>query len=268
MENEDVFDNPFDEPVETVEETTEEVTEQASEVTTEVEETTEDTEAEQTATEESEAEESQETEVEEESSQSEAEAEDDTRPAEDASHAEWAKWRREQRERKLAEETARQQALNKYLNEADNDEDRRLREIEVNQANANQRIYDDIVERNARDILADVTRMESDPDTQIFNPKNKDTFNERQFARMQASYEAMHLRTNPNRPEDIVEVKESFYKFAKEWASDLKQDMKIAEARATKTASRNLSKSEPASNSVSKPPKQSDPLEDLWDSDD
>lgn len=265
---EDEFTNPFEDPVETTTNTTEDVAESTDEVTEDVEEVVEDTEAEQTAQDESEAEESaEETEVEEEASESEDKTEDDTKPDKDASNEAWARWRREQKEKKQAEEAKRLQEQREYLQGAEDEGDLRLRQIEVSQANAQQKLYDDTVERNAREILSEYARIESDPVTQIFNPKSPE-FKKGQYERMQAAYEAMHIRTNPHKPDDIIEVKESIYKFAKDWAADLQKDFKIAEAKATKTAARNISKSEPASNSVSKPPKQSDPLMDLWDSED
>jgi len=264
----EILSNPFeDEPAETTEETTEEVTNSTEEATTDVEETVEEAEAEQTATEEESeteesTEESKETEVEEESSESQ----DDHKPTEDAPNAEWAKWRREQKELKAQQDALRQKQYQEYIGQADNDDDLRLRQIEVDQAKVNQKQYEDTVANNEKQILLDHDRVLSDPDTQMFNPDSK-TFNQRQFARMQASYEAIHVKTNPNRPTDIMEVNESFYKFAKDWAKDWQLDAKVTEAKATKTAVRNISKSEPSGNSVSKPPKESDPLEALWDSD-
>lgn len=265
---EDEFTNPFEDPVETTTNTTEDVAESTDEVTEDVEEVVEDTEAEQTAQDESEAEESaEETDVEEEASESEDKTEDDTKPDKDASNEAWARWRREQKEKKQAEAQERLKQHQEYLQNAESDEDLRFRQLEVNQANAQQKIYDDTVERNAREILSEYARIESDPVTQIFNPKSSE-FKKGQYERMQSAYEAMHISTNPHKPDDIVEVRESIYKFAKDWAADLQKDFKIAEAKATKTVARNISKSEPASNSVSKPPKQSDPLMDLWDSED
>lgn len=264
----DEFANPFDEPTET--ETTESAETESKVEDTEAEETNatdddEEVEAEQSASkDDSDTEESTETDVEEEST--------DGKPAPDASNSDWAKWRREQAEarkqQRLQEAQTLQAKQQEYLQDAqDDDGELRLRKIEANEEQRNLDRYYEVVETNVSKIENDWESILSDESLAMFNP-NKDTFNSRQFDRMKASYEAMHVQVNPKRPTDIVGVNESFYKFAKEWAKDWNLDAKVQQAKGTKQAIRNLASAEPSGNSVAPQKKKSDPLLDLWDSED
>lgn len=257
----DEFANPFDEsPAETETEAIDTSDDTSTESHEEVDETQGEVEAEQTAPEAQESEESQETDEESKSSE-------DTKPSEDASNQEWAKWRREQKELRQKEEADRLKQQQEYLSDADTEEELRVRQLEVTQQNLLTQQYQETVSRNEEEIVKDYERVTSDPDTQIFNPKS-DQFNTRQFDRMRQAYEAINVVVDPRNPNNIIQVKESFYKFAKEWANDWKQDTRVAEAKAGKTAMRNLSKTEPTGNTVAKPPTKSDPLLELWESDD
>lgn len=257
----DEFANPFDdEPTETVTEATDTSDDTSTESHEEVDETQEEVEAEQTAQEAPESEESKETDEESKSSESD-------RPSEDASNEEWARWRREQKELRQKEETARKQEQQAYLADAGTEEELRVRQLEVNQENLLAEKYIETVARNEEEIVKDYERVTSDPETQIFNPKS-DKFNTRQFDRMRQAYEAINVVVDPRNPNNIIQVKESFYKFAKDWAKDWHEATTVAEAKASKTAMRNMSKAEPTGNSVSKAPTKSDPLIELWESDD
>lgn len=265
----DEFANPFDEPAETE-------TSDSAETDSEVEETkAEETgateaegeaEAEQSATkEESEAEESKETDAEDEST--------DGRPDENASNADWAKWRREQaearRQQRLDEAQKLQAKQQEYLKEAqDDDVELRLRQMETSNQQKDLDRYYEVVENNVSKIENDWESIQSDESLAMFHPSKKESFNQRQFDRMKASYEAMHVRVNPNRPTDILGVNESFYKFAKEWAKDWQLDAKVQQAKGAKTQSKSISRAEPSGNSVAPQKKQSDPLMELWESDD
>lgn len=176
----------------------------------------------------------------------------------------------EMAQRRIAEREARRQAeqqrleqQNQYLKEAESDEDFRLRQLEVERANAAAREYERVVETNRNNVIGDYERILSDPTLEMFNSKS-DGFNKRQFERMQRSFEAENVSVDPRNPDNILEVRESFYKFAKDWADDWKLDAKVNQAKGQKVATRNLAKAEPPSSSAGKIPVKKDPLEELW----
>lgn len=274
MSNTDDFDefaNPFEEPTET--ETTDSAETEGAVENTETEETqaTEaegEVEAEQSAIEEeSTVEESEDTTEETETSEEST----DGKPAPDASNSDWAKWRREQAEARKQQRLQAVQELaakqQEYLQEADDDSELRFRQIEAKDEQRDLERYYEVVENNVSKIENDWESIQSDESLAMFHPENE-SFNSRQFERMKASYEAMHVQVNPKRPTDILGVNESFYKFAKEWAKDWQLDAKVQQAKGTKQAIKNFATAEPSGNSVAPQKKKSDPLLELWESDD
>lgn len=269
----EIFENPFEDSAETESTESAETDGQVKDTETEETNASEDkgeAEAEDQSATEEEQEAASEGEEPVQGTETEEKATDGGKPAENASNQEWAAWRKQQKAQQ--EEQARKEQAElednqqKYLDEAETETELRLRRMEVAAQKREYAIYTDTVNSNNQSILNDYERVVSDPDTQLFNPNNKDSFNKRQYERMQRAYEAENILVD-NRG-NIVEVRQPFYTYAKEWAKDFIEDSKVAEARGRATAGKNLSKSEPSSNSGGKPPAKSDPILDLWASED
>lgn len=226
---------------EDVETTEEEVTETEQTVEPEAEEVEESTEEEATETE-------------------EETATDDE--AIKAHNAEMAQRRIAEKNARIEAEQKRLAEQNAYLKDAETDEDLRLRQLEVDAQNRAIREYERTIEFNKSQVLGDYERVLSDPSLKMFNEKSE-SFNRRQFERMQRSFEAENVRADQQG--NIIEVKDSFYKFAKEWAEDFNTEAKVNQAKGQKIASRTLAKAEPPSSSVNKIPQKKDPLDELWD---
>lgn len=204
--------------------------------------------------------------------ETEAPAEEESETEETATEDEAIKQHNaEMAQRRIAEKQARQQAeqqrlaqQQEYLKDAETDEDLRIRQLEVDRQNQAIREYERTIEFNKSQVLGDYERVLSDPTLEMFNDKSEN-FNRRQYERMQRSFEAENVRADQQG--NIVEVRDSFYKFAKEWADDFKIEAKVNQAKGQKLASRNIAKAEPPSSSPNKIPTKKDPLEELWDTD-
>lgn len=186
------------------------------------------------------------------------EAEDES-PDEPKTNAEWAQRRiqqKQERERQLQEAEQTQQ---EYIQEAESDADRLVRTIEVER-------YRNTVKANESQILTEMERIKADPQLQVLNPDNKAEFNEGLYNLFQNSFEASHVSVD--KFGNVIGVNASLYEKAKEWGKTFRGVAVANQAKGQKAARRNLSKAEPPSNTNSPQTRQSDPLMELWESDD
>lgn len=175
-------------------------------------ETTEASEVKEEATEspdqEVEAEEEEESETQLESTPEDEQTDQETDPEE--LRKEEARRRYEERERARAERKARVESqTQEYVEEAEDDTDRRLRAMEVQQ-------YNQIIEHNENTLIGEFERVKVNPDLQIFNPDNKEAFNPRLYEKAIRDYNAGYLTYDQNG--NMVGIKGSLYQYLTETA--------------------------------------------------
>lgn len=207
--------------VEPQEETQEETTEESQEEV--VEETTEDSESETEA------------EVE----QEETESQDEVDPKEEARR------RYEERQKAIQERNARIAEQNKdYLEESKDEYDQRLRQMEVQQ-------YTQLVENNENTLIGEFERVKANPDLQIFNPENKEAFNEKAYNKAVRDYNAGYVQYDSYG--NMIQIKGSLFEHLKETAELLEGAVKsgaVKQVRATRQM-KNAADQKPAA-----PPKE------------
>lgn len=182
---------------------------QESQAQEDVEETTDDNESE------AEAEAEQEGESEEES--------DEIDPKEEARR------RYEERQRAIQERNARIAEQNKdYLEKATDEYDQRLRQMEVQQ-------YSSLIENNENTLIGEFERVKANPDLQIFNPENKEEFNEKAYNKAVRDYNAGYIQYDAYG--NMIQIKGSLFEHLKETADLLQGAVKsgaVKQVRATR----------------------------------
>ena len=230
------------------------------------EDTVEDTEVEETQSEESteaegeaEPEQQEEEQSEEESTASEDEGEStEEEPEDQIDPKEEARRRYEERQRVKEEREQRIREQNKeYLENSTDEYDQRLRAMEVQQ-------YAAVVENNENTLIAEFDRAKANPELQIFNPDNKESFNQRAYDKAMRDYNAGYIDYDQHG--NMVRIKGSLYEHLTETADLFKGAIKSGQVQQVK-ATRKMqvaSDSKPAA-----PPKEqkSDPILDILSSD-
>lgn len=178
--------------------------------------------------------------------------------AEDDPKEEARRWY-EERQKARAEQAQRaQQAAEEYINQADGDEvEQRIRTVEA-------REYERTVSGNLDRLVSEFERVKANPDLQIFNPDNKETFNERAYDKAIRDYNAGYLGYDENN--NLTQIKGSLYEHLTETAELLKaavNDGAVQQVRATRRM-RSTADTKPAA-----PPKeaQKDQILDILSSD-
>lgn len=169
-----------------------------------------------------------------------------------------ARRRYEERQR-VREETRQrvQQQTQEYIKDADNEVEERVRAIEAND-------YLRTVESNQNTLISEFERAKANPDLQIFNPENKEVFNEKLYSKAIRDYNAGQLQYDSYG--NISEVKGSLYEHLTEMADlygDAVKNGQVQQVRATRQM-RNNADTKPAA-----PPKQTerDPVMEILTSD-
>jgi len=164
----------------------------------------------------------------------------------------------EERQKARAEQAQRaQEASEKYVEEADDEVEQRLRTVEA-------REYVRTVENNLNSLVNEFERVKANPDLQIFNPENKDTFNEKAYDKALRDYNAGYLSYDENG--NLISIKGSLYEHLTETAELLNTAVKdgaVQQVRATRNMRTNAD-TKPAA-----PPKavQKDAVLDILTSD-
>jgi len=185
-------------------------------------------------------------------SQEESEESEELDPKEEA--------RRRYEERQRAKDESKQKILEQtqdYIQGTDDETEQRLRTIEVND-------YMRTVESNQNSLIGEFERAKANPDLQIFNPENKEQFNERLYNKAIQDYNAGYL--DYDRFGNIQGVKGSLYEHLTEMAAlytDAVKDGQVQQVRATRRM-RSSADTKPAA-----PPKeaQKDPIMEILSSD-
>lgn len=130
-------------------------------------------------------------------------------PAEPTDPAEIARQRYEERQLAKANRRAEVQEQNKtYVEDATDEYDRRLRNMEVQR-------YADTIEHNENTLVTEFERAKANPELQIFNPTSPE-FNQRLYEKTLKDYNAGYLAYDEN--ENLVQVKGSLYEHLQETA--------------------------------------------------
>ena len=103
-----------------------------------------------------------------------------------------ARRRYEERQAAKAEREARVAQIGQsYVDEAENDVDARMRQIEVDR-------YNEKIENTENTLKGEFERAKADPDLQIFNPDNKELFNPRAYDKTMRDYNAGYIEYDSN----------------------------------------------------------------------
>lgn len=151
-----------------------------------------------------------------------------------------ARRRYEERQRYNQERRERLQAQTQdYVQGAEDDVDQRVRAIEVQE-------YARTIENNENKLIGEFDRVKSNPNLQLFNPENKEQFNERLYEKALRDYNAGYLGYDENG--NLLEVKGSLFEHFKETAElfqGAERSGQVKQVRATQKM-RSVSDSKPA----------------------
>ncbi len=121
-----------------------------------------------------------------------------------------ARRRYEERQRVQAEREARiQQRTEEYISQSDDEYDQRLRAMEAQQ-------YNNLVANTEAQLITEFERVKANPDLQIFNPDNKELFNEKLYDKAMRDYNAGYVSYDQNG--NMVGVKGSLFEHLTESA--------------------------------------------------
>lgn len=173
---------------------------------------------------------SEETEAEAETPPEGEQAEEETEEVEaEVDPKEEARRRYEERQRVIQERRQRVQEQSKdYVQKGEDEYDQRLRSMEVQQ-------YSALIENNENTLITEFERVKANPDLQIFNPDNKETFNERAYDKAIRDFNAGYIGYDVNG--NMTEIKGSLFEHLTETADLLQGAVKsgaVQQVRAAK----------------------------------
>lgn len=204
---------------------TDDISEDTQEVETTEEQSTDESQ-------ESQAQEDVEETIDDNESEAEAEAEQEGESEEESDEIdpkEEARRRYEERQRAIQERNARIAEQNKdYLEKATDEYDQRLRQMEVQQ-------YSSLIENNENTLIGEFERVKANPDLQIFNPENKEEFNEKAYNKAVRDYNAGYIQYDAYG--NMIQIKGSLFEHLKETADLLQGAVKsgaVKQVRATR----------------------------------
>ena len=140
----------------------------------------------------------------------------------------------EERQRARAEREARVMAASQeYVSQAEDDVDQRLRTMEAQE-------YNRSIEHVENTLIGEFERAKADPDLQLFNPENKESFNQRAYDKAMRDYNAGYIDYDANG--NMVGIKGSLIEHLKETAELLNGAVRtgaVQQVRATRTMRNN-----------------------------
>jgi hypothetical protein len=152
---------------------------------------------------------------------------EDLQPEDDPK--EEARRRYEERQRVIAERRERVQSQTQdYVQQGEDEYDQRLRSMEVEQYTAK-------IENTENSLVTEFERVKANPDLQIFNPDNKDQFNEKAYDKALRDYNAGYVNYDTNG--NMVGLKGSLFEHLTETAELLSGAVKngqVQQVRATR----------------------------------
>lgn len=188
----------------------------------------------------------------------ETESEENQEESEEPDPKEEARRRYEERQKAIQERRQRIQEQNKeYLENSTDEYDQRLRNMEVQQ-------YSAVVENNENTLIGEFERAKANPDLQIFNPENKEMFNEKAYTKAMKDFNAGYIQYDEY--QNMIQIKGSLFEHLTETAELLQGAVKSGAVQQVK-ATRNMQKS--ADSKPAAPPKETvkDPLLEIFQSD-
>ena len=139
-------------------------------------------------------------------------------------------------ERRNTIESAAREEAERHLGAGDDEYDQRLRATEARQHLADAQQYVNNIEHNENVLLNEFERAKADPDLQIFNPDNKEAFNQRAFDKALRDYNAGYISYDAN--DNMIGFRGSLIEHLKETAELLTSAQKtgaVQQVRATRT---------------------------------
>lgn len=140
-----------------------------------------------------------------------------------------ARRRYEERQAVIREREQRVQAqTQEYVKEGEDEYDQRLRQMEVAE-------YSRAIEHTENTLISEFERAKTNPDLQIFNPENKEQFNEKAYDKAMRDYNAGYVTYDTNG--NMVGVRGSLYEHLTETADLLQGAIKsgaVQQVRASK----------------------------------
>ena len=121
-----------------------------------------------------------------------------------------------------------QQQTQEYVSQGDDEYDQRLRQMEADN-------YSRTIEHTENTLISEFERAKANPDLQIFNPENKEQFNEKAYDKAMRDYNAGYVAYDSNG--NMVGVKGSLYEHLTETADLLQGAIKsgaVQQVRASK----------------------------------
>ena len=170
-----------------------------------------------------------------------------------------ARRRYEERQAVIREREQRVQAQTQdYVKQGEDEYDQRLRQMEADN-------YSRTIEHTENTLINEFERAKANPDLQIFNPENREQFNEKAYDKAMRDYNAGYITYDTNG--NMVSVKGSLYEHLTETADLLSGAVKsgaVQQVRATKKMQTNAD-TKPAA-----PPKETakDPVLEILLADD
>lgn len=159
---------------------------------------------------------------------------------------------REERRKRVEEQTK------PYVSEAEDETEQRLRAIEVQE-------YQRIIEHNENVLIGDFERAKSNPDLQIFNPENRESFNQEAWDYALSTYNDAYIQRDENG--NMIGVKKSLFDHLTQTAGLLQGAIKKGQIQQVRDSRqmRNNADTKPAASPVEKG--KSDPIMDVLSSD-
>jgi len=146
----------------------------------------------------------------------------------------------EERQRARAEREARVMAASQeYVSQAEDDVDQRLRTMEAQE-------YNRSIEHVENTLISEFERAKADPDLQLFNPDNRESFNQRAYDKALRDYNAGYIDYDANG--NMVGIKGSLIEHLRETAELLNGAVRtgaVQQVRATRSM-RNNADTKPA----------------------
>lgn len=121
-----------------------------------------------------------------------------------------ARRRYEERQRVIQERRQRvENQTEDYVKQGEDEYDQRLRAMEVQQ-------YSALIENNENQLITEFERVKANPDLQVFNPENKELFNEKIYDKAMRDYNAGYIGYDQNG--NMTEIKGSLFEHLTETA--------------------------------------------------
>lgn len=161
------------------------------------------------------------------------------------------------------EEAARKQA-DEHRSQAEDEYDQRLRNTEADNIQRDAERYAEKIENNENTLITEFERAKANPDLQIFNPDNKESFNQPLYEKAIKDYNAGYLEYDANG--NMTKIKGSLFEHLTETAGLFQDAVKRGAVQQVKDAQSMKSN---ADTKPSAPPKEKapDPILDILSSD-